>query len=81
MTSKELIEDLTKRDNFDYGLCPPPLKAEEGMQILIEHFLGKDWYTTLPLSQDQGYTEAVCAILDNNKKRVPFTEWIKRCKL
>ena len=67
MTPEDFIEDVRKEDNTDYGLCPPPVKADKGMQVLIDHFLGEDWYVTLPLSTEQVYTEAIYAILKKNR--------------
>ena len=69
MTPEDFIEDVRKEDNTDYGLCPPPVKADKGMQVLIDHFLGEDWYVTLPLSTEQVYTEAIYAILEKNRKK------------
>lgn len=48
----------------EYGICPPPITAEDAMNILIEYFLGKDWYVTLSLTNEQVYTVAVCKIIN-----------------
>ncbi len=53
---------LENSDKY-YGLCPPPMKAQDGLDILIKHFLGEDWYFVLPVSQEQINTEAVYEIL------------------
>ena len=37
------------------------------LNILIEHFLGKDWYVIDPLSPDQIYTVAIYDILEKYK--------------
>jgi hypothetical protein len=66
MKAEEFIEIVNKESKVDYGLMPPPITAEKGLNILIEHFLGKDWYVTSPLSQEQVYTEAIHQILENN---------------
>ena len=55
-----------------YGLCSQPFPADKGLDILIEHFLGKDWYVTLSMSSEQVYTEAICDILDKTQKRKSF---------
>ena len=75
MKPQEFIEIQDSKDDFDYGLCPPPTTAEEGMKVLTEHFLGKDWYVTMPLSAEQCYTEAIYAILERNQ---PKRSWFKR---
>lgn len=49
--------------NFDYGICPPPTKPQVGLDILIDHFLGEDWYVALPLSVEQTNTAAIYQIL------------------
>ena len=69
MTPKHFIDSLMKEVSRDYGLCPPPIKAEKGLDILIRHFLGDDWYVVMPLSQEQVYTEAICAILEKTQKK------------
>lgn len=48
---------------IDYGMCPPPTKAQDGLSILMAHFLGEDWYTVFPLNQEQANTEAIYEIL------------------
>lgn len=64
MKPEQFIDSLKKEDDFDYGLCPPPIKAEKGLDVLIKHFLGDDWYVTMPLS-----TEQVYAILEKTQKK------------
>jgi len=56
---KEILDSSEK----DYGLCPPPLDAQKGLNILIKHFLGDGWYTVMPISTEQVNTEAVYSIL------------------
>ena len=72
MTPEKFIEIVRKESPKDYGLCPPPIKAERAMDILIEHFLGENWYVTLPMGVEQVYTEAICQILKENPKRKSF---------
>jgi hypothetical protein len=69
MTPEQFIEDLNKETSTDYGLCPPPISAEKGLDILINHLLGDDWYTTMPLGKEQVYTEAIYAILQKYSKK------------
>ena len=68
MKPEDFIKELENEDNFDYGLCAPPVKADKGLSVLIEHFLGKDWYVVMPISQEQANTEAIYRILDKNQK-------------
>lgn len=72
MTSTDFFNTVQAESKEDYGLCPPPTKAEKGLDVLIDHFLGSDWYTTLPLSKEQMYTEAIYEILERNKKPRTF---------
>jgi hypothetical protein len=76
MKPEQFIDELNKEGKFDYGLCPPPVKADKGLDVLIEHFLGKDWYVTMPISKEQIYTEAIYTILKKHQK----TSIIKRLK-
>jgi hypothetical protein len=68
MSPEDFIDEVKENDSTDYGLCPPPVTAEKGMQVLMDHFLGEDWYVVMPLGQEQVYTEAIYAILERNKK-------------
>lgn len=47
----------------NYGIFPPPTNAQEGLNILVQHFLGEDWYTTLSMHNEQVNTEAIYEIL------------------
>jgi hypothetical protein len=69
MKPEDFINNLRKENNFDYGLCPPPIKAEKGLDILIKHFLGDNWYTSMPLSTEQVYTEAIYTIIEKHQKK------------
>ena len=73
MKSKNFINELKKETDFNYGLCPPPIKAEQGLDILIKHFLGDNWYTTMPLNKDQAYTEAIYTIIEKHQKKTLFS--------
>jgi hypothetical protein len=72
MTPQEFGEIVNKESDFDYGLCPPPITAERGLDILIDHFLGKDWYVIMSMSKEQVYTEAIYEILEKTQKRQSF---------
>lgn len=67
---------MLEKSDFDYGIFPPPTEAQEGLNILIKHFLGEDWYTANPISQEQVNTEAIYQILENHpkKKKCFFTK-------
>ena len=77
MEAKEFIKKLESESDVDYGLCPPPIKAEKGLDVLIEHFLGKDWCVTMPISTEQVYTEAIYAILEQNKEPRSIIKMLK----
>jgi hypothetical protein len=63
MNAETFKAALLENDKKDYGLCPPPLDAQKGLNILIEHFLGSDWYVVMPLCTEQVNAEAVYEIL------------------
>ncbi len=47
----------------DYGLCPPPTTADDCLKALSDHFLGKNYISLIPMSQEQVNTEIVIEIL------------------
>lgn len=53
---------LQLTDGKDYGLCSPPMKAQVALNELCRYFLGENWYSTMPESQEQINTEIVCEI-------------------
>lgn len=66
MTSDEFLKQAYENDENGkeyYGIMPPPTNAQHGLNILIEHFLGKDWYTTCSMHNEQVNTEAIYQIL------------------
>lgn len=69
MNCEQFKKELLNSAEKDYGICPPPLEAQKGLDILINHFLGEDWYVTLPLCQEQVNSEAVYEILKRTGKR------------
>ena len=73
MKTEEFLKIVDEHnEGKSYGLCPQPFPADKGLDILIEHFLGKDWYTTLSMSSEQVYTEAIAEILDKTQPKSFF---------
>ena len=72
-TNKETIARLLKlTDGKDYGIFAPPMDAQVALIELCHHFLGDDWYSVNPVSQDQINTEIVYEIERKFKvRRVP----------
>lgn len=64
------------RKKGDYGLFPPPTNAQEGLRILIKHFLGEDWYAVDPISTEQVNSVAIYEILE----RYPSGKFRRICK-
>ncbi len=64
MTPEEFTNKLYNSEDKDYyGIFPPPIDAQEGLDILIEHFLGKDWYANASMCTAQVNSEAIYEIL------------------
>lgn len=64
MTAKEFAE-ITYRNNeqeWKDSILPPPTQAQEGLDILIKHFLGDNWYC-ISTNNEQANTEAIYEIL------------------
>ena len=72
-TDKETIRRLLKLTNGkDYGIFAPPMDAQVALIELAHHFLGEDWYSVNPISQEQINTEIVYEIERKYKvRRVP----------
>jgi len=66
---------LKLTDGKDYGICSPPMKAQVALNELCRYFLGEDWYTTLPESQEQVNTEIVYEIETRYKG---YKRWFRR---
>ena len=64
MKPKEFARMAYGMADKDCGICPPPIEAQTGLNVLISHFLGDDWYVSLPLGTKQVNTEAVLEILE-----------------
>lgn len=72
MTTKEFEDFLEKEimtEEDKKNIFAPPLEPQIALNILIEHFLGKDWYTPNPIGVKQVNTEAVCEILGRYPKK------------
>ena len=82
MKTEEFLKIVDEHNNGQsYGLCPQPFPADKGLNILIEHFLGKDWYTALSMSSEQVYTEAIADILDKTQPKSFFERLLKENNL
>ena len=46
----------------DYGICPPPMKAEVAINELRDFFLGKDWYCSFASERKPSISEIVYQI-------------------
>ncbi len=84
MEVKDFLKIVDEHNNGkSYGLCPQPFPSDKGLGVLIEHFLGEDWYVATPLGSEQVYTEAICCILEKYPRRksifIRFVEFLK-CK-
>ncbi len=68
-TNKEIAERLIKlTDGKDYGIFAPPMKAQVAVDELCRYFLGEDWYSVNPISNEQINTEIVYEIECRFKK-------------
>lgn len=61
---KEIMTEEDKENIF-----APPLEPQIALNILIEHFLGKEWYTPNPIGVKKVNTEAVYEILSRYPKK------------
>ena len=74
-TKKETNNDVAYRvlklaEQGDYGIFPPPMNAQVALDELCRFFLGEDWYTINPISQEQINTEIVYEIECKYKNQV-----------
>lgn len=73
MKADQFIKETYENSKEDYGIFPPPTNAQHGLNILMNHFLGDDWYTTCSIHNEQVNTEAIYEILrkyPKNKIRI-----------
>lgn len=72
MKAKEFKKQLHLSNDVDYGMYAPPTKAQEGLNILIKHLLGEDWYVVDSIGVEQVNSEAIYMILEKYPENVSF---------
>ena len=78
MTGEEFYRKRMGETNWPKNdLCDPPTDPRTAMHILIDHFLGEDWYVAMPENDDQVITAAVAEILDKYPKN-RFSAFVKK---
>lgn len=70
----DATEFIKSKQSTDGNLYPQNTSPQEGLDILIEHFLGKDWIVIDPLSQGQVNTIAIYEILEKTQKKSIFSK-------
>jgi hypothetical protein len=60
------IKSITNDDSC--GIFLPPTDAQTALNIIIEYYLGEDWYVNDPVGQEQVNTESVLSIIDRYPK-------------
>ena len=63
MTREEFLEIVHENTDVDCGILAPPTDPQLGLNCLIKHFLGDNWYVQYSCHQTQVNTEAICEIL------------------
>lgn len=82
MTGEEFYRKRMDETNWPKDdLCDPPTDPRMAIHILIDHFLGEDWYVVMPEGDDQVITVAVAEILNKYPKNHFYTFVKKICKL
>ena len=69
MTPQKFLDEVYSKSDIDYGLAPPPTTSRDALEVLTNHFLGEDWYTMMPMSDEQVITEIVVSILTKNQPK------------
>jgi hypothetical protein len=77
MKAEEFIAKQEKKHG-NFGIFYPPSTAEEALSALSDHFLGEEWYTANPTSQEQIHTEIVALILEKNPQSKTFCQTVNR---
>ena len=78
MTGEEFYRKRMDETNWDPdNLCDPPTDPRKAVHILIDHFLGEDWYVVMPECDDQVITVAVAEILNKYPKN-RFSAFVKK---
>lgn len=78
------IEFLKAKSNNPYteNIFPKPTDYSEAVDILVEHFLGKDWYCTGSIHAGQVTTEEVGEIITRYESyKFRHYPWWKRIYL
>lgn len=70
-------EEFIKLKSYNDNLFPKPTEAQEGLNILIKHFLGEDWYIVDPLPTTQYNTISIYYILSKYKNKKSIWEKLK----
>lgn len=78
MKPEQFIELAHAKADRDYGLCVPPTTAQDGLNVLIKHFLGDDWYVTMPYGSGQVNTEAIYDILSQYRGKSTIGKRIQK---
>lgn len=78
----DIVYDKAKEDGKDYGIICPPISSQKGIDILVDHFLGEDFYVVNPVGAEQFNTEAIYRILEKYKgiKEIEERRIINRIK-
>lgn len=59
-TKDQVSERLLKLcEEGDYGICPPPMKADVAIMELCNFFLGQDWYSSFSEANKPSISEIV----------------------
>lgn len=53
----------------DSDICPPPMHAQDALEILKDYLLGEDWYVALSMSTEQSNTLIVETILEKYSRK------------
>ncbi len=69
------ILDLCK--DVDCGILTPPMEAQIALNELFRYFLGENYYTANPISQEQINTEMVHLIEMSYKSKVKENNHVK----
>lgn len=78
MTGEEFYRKRMDETNWPRNdLCDPPTDPRIAIHILIDHFLGEDWYVVMPEHDDQVITVAVAEILNKYPKN-RFSSFVKK---
>lgn len=80
MTTNEFKEFIYKNlteEEKSYFMYTPPTNAQVGLDILIKHFLGDDWYCTGSINNEQVNTEAIYEILQKYPRKKSIFKRIK----